>query len=141
MTDLHELTLIEASTAIRAGEVFSVELTRHLLDRIARHDGELKSYATVTAEVATAQAEQADEEIGRGESKGLLHGVPFGIKDLCATKDAPTHVGSVALRDWNPGVDSTVVARLREAGSVFVGKLQMTEGAYAVSTIQRSIRR
>ena len=67
-----------------------------------------------------------------GTVRGPLHGVPFGLKDLCATKDAPTHVGSVALRNWSPGVDCTVTARLREAGAVFAGKLQMTEGAYAV---------
>lgn len=132
MTDLHELTLVAAADKIHSGEVSSTEVTRHLLERIEERDGGLKSYATVMADVATAQAEQADTEIGGGDIKGPLHGVPFGLKDLCATKDAPTHVGSIALRDWNPGVDSTVTARLREAGSVFLGKLQMTEGAYAV---------
>ncbi len=132
MTDLHQLTLIEAAAKIRSREVSSAEITRHMLDRIAQRNGELKSYVTVMGDVATAQAEQADGEIRRGEVKGPLHGVPFGLKDLCATKDAPTHVGSIALRDWNPGVDATVTARLRDAGTVFLGKLQMTEGAFAV---------
>lgn len=132
MTELHELTLTEVAAQIRARAVSSAEVTAHMLARIERLDGALKSYATVTAEVATAQAARADAESAAGKARGPLHGVPFGIKDLCATKDAPTHVGSIALRDWNPSVDGTVVARLREAGTVFLGKLQMTEGAYAV---------
>ncbi len=132
MADLHDLTLTEVATKIRDREVSASEVTSHMLARIEAHDGALRSYATVMAEVATAQAAAADKEIAAGNHRGPLHGVPFGVKDLCATKDAPTHVGSIALRDWNPGVDATVTARLREAGAVFVGKLQMTEGAFAV---------
>ena len=132
MSDLHALMLTEVAAKIRAREVSATEVTAHMLARIERLDGTLRSYATVTADVATAQAARVDEEVAAGTVRGPLHGVPFGLKDLCATKDAPTHVGSVALRDWSPGVDCTVTARLREAGAVFVGKLQMTEGAYAV---------
>ncbi len=131
MTELHELSLIDVARKIRTREVSSVEVTRHLLDRIERLDARLRSFATVTADVALAQAAAADREVARGVSRGPLHGVPVGIKDLCATMDAPTHVGSVALRDWSPGVDATAVARLRAAGAVFLGKLQMTEGAFA----------
>ena len=132
MTDIHYLTLIELSKKLQARELSSVEVTRHVLARIEALDGALRSYVTSMADVARAQAEQADAEIGRGECRGPLHGVPFGLKDLCATKDAPTHVGSFANRDWNPGVDCTVVSKLREAGAVFLGKLQLTEGAYGV---------
>ena len=132
MSDLHELMLTEVAAKIRAREVSATEVAAHMLARIERLDGTLRSYATVTADVATAQAARVDAEVAAGTVKGPLHGVPFGLKDLCATKDAPTHVGSVALRDWSPGVDCTVSARLRDAGAVFVGKLQMTEGAYAV---------
>lgn len=131
MSDLHYLTLTEVARKVQARELSSVEVTRHMLMRIEALDGGLRSYATVMTAVALAQAEQADAEISRGDVRGPLHGVPIGIKDLCATKDAPTHVGSIALRNWNPNVDSTVVARLREAGAVFLGKLQMTEGAFA----------
>ena len=132
MADLHELMLTEIAEKIRSREVSAVEVTAHMLARIGQLDGTLRSYATVMAEVATEQAARADREIDGGTARGSLHGVPFGLKDLCATRDGPTHVGSVALRDWNPGVDGTVTARLREAGAVFLGKLQMTEGAYAV---------
>lgn len=132
MTDIHYLTIIELSKKLKARELSSVEVTRHMLARIEALDGALRSYVTSMADVAIAQAEQADADIGRGGWRGPLHGVPFGLKDLCATKDAPTHVGSFAMRNWNPGVDCTVVAKLREAGAVFLGKLQLTEGAYGV---------
>ena len=132
MSDLHELMLTEVAAKIQAREVSAAEVTAHMLARIERLKDTLRSYATVMADVATQQAARADEEIAGGTVRGPLHGVPFGLKDLCATKDAPTHVGSVALRNWSPGVDCTVTARLREAGAVFAGKLQMTEGAYAV---------
>ncbi len=132
MSELHDLMLTEVAQKIRAREVSAGEVAAHMLARIERLDGVLKSYATVMADVAVAQAEQVDREIASGDVKGPLHGAPFGIKDLCATRDAPTHVGSIVLRDWNPGVDGTVVAKLRAAGALFLGKLQMTEGAYAV---------
>jgi amidase len=131
VTELHDLGLLEVTRKLRAREVSSVEVTRHMLARIERHDVTLRSYATVTSEIALAQAGEADAQIAAGRARGPLHGVPIGVKDLFATRDAPTHVGSVALRDWRPGVDCTVVARLLAAGAVLLGKLQMTETAYA----------
>jgi len=130
MPELHHLTLTDVARRLRSRELSSVEVTRHMLERIERLDGVLRSYATVMAGVALAQAEAADKEIASGHWRGPLHGVPIGVKDLCATRDAPTHVGSIALRDWNPGIDSTVVARLRAGGAVILGKLQLTEGAF-----------
>jgi amidase len=129
-TELHDLTLIEASEGLRAGQFSAEELSLHMLARISRLDSRLKSYATIHDDGAVYQAKAADEARAKGADHVLL-GIPLGIKDLCATKDMPTHVGSIALRNWNPGVDATVVARLREAGAVFIGKTQMTEGAYA----------
>jgi amidase len=131
MSELHYLSLTEVARKVQSREFSSVEVTRHLLERIDRLDGTLRSYATVLADIALAQAQEADAAIADGRVRGPLHGVPIGIKDLCATRDAPTHVGSIALRHWNPGIDATVVARLRAAGAVFLGKLQMTEGAFA----------
>ena len=122
MSDLHELTLTEVAAKIQSREVSAVEVTDGMLARIERLDGELMSYATVMKDVAKKQAADADNEIANGNVKSILHGVPFGLKDLCATKDAPTHVGSMALRNWNPGVDSTVTTKLRDAGTVFLGK-------------------
>jgi amidase len=132
MSELHYLSLTDVARKVQSRECSSVEVTRHMLERISRLDGKLRSYATVIADIALAQAQDADAEIGAGRVRGPLHGVPIGIKDLCATRDMPTHVGAIALRHWNPGIDATVVARLRAAGAVFLGKLQMTEGAFAV---------
>jgi amidase len=131
MSEPHRLTLLEVADALAAGATSSVDLTRHMLERIARLDPTLRAYATVTPEVALAQAAAADAARERGAARGPLHGVPIAVKDLCATRDAPTRVGGVALGNWRPGVDATVVARLRAAGAVMLGKLQMTEGAFA----------
>jgi amidase len=132
MSDIHYLSLMDLSRRLQKKQISSLEVTRHMLERIRALDGQLRSYVTGMADVALAQAEQADKEIAAGTIRGPLHGVPLGLKDLCATKDAPTHVGSFANRDWNPGVDCTVVKKLRDAGAVFLGKLQLTEGAYGV---------
>lgn len=129
--DVHYLSITDLSEKLKNRELSCVEVTHHMLARIEALDGRLRSYAGSMAEVAEEQAKQADREFSKGQYRSTLHGIPFGLKDLCATKDAPTHVGSIANRDWNPGVDSTVVEKLREAGAVFLGKLQMTEGAYA----------
>lgn len=128
---LHYLDLTELADLIAKREVSSMEATRAQLERIAELDGRLKSYAVVTADLALAQAEAADAEIAVGGHRGSLHGVPIGIKDLFWTKDAPTAAGMAVHRDFRPPVDATVVERLRLAGAVILGKLQMTEGAYS----------
>jgi amidase len=94
-------------------------------------DGALGSYALVTAEAALDDAAAAAAEIAAGRYRGPLHGVPVGIKDLCWTKGIQTAAGTAIYRDFRPKEDATVVARLRQAGAVVLGKLQMTEGAYS----------
>ncbi len=74
---------------------------------------------------------RADKEIADGKVRGPLHGVPIAVKDLCWTKDAPTAAGMKIHRDNRPSEDATVVTRFKEAGAVILGKLQLTEGAYA----------
>ena len=101
-----------------------------MLDRIERLDGKLKSYAYVMADSALAEAAVA-EEIAAGKIKGPLHGVPVAIKDLCWVKGAPAAHGMTIHRDYRPSEDATVVARLKDAGAIILGKLQQTEGAYA----------
>jgi amidase len=128
---LHYLDLTELADLIAKREISSVEATRAQLERIAGLDGQLKSYAAITADLALAQAEAADAEITVGGLRCPLHGVPIGIKDLCWTKDAPTAAGMVVHRDFRPPVDATVVERLRLEGAVILGKLQMTKGAYS----------
>jgi amidase len=84
--DLCLLDLVDVGHKIQAGKLTSVEVTEAVLDRIGRYDGRLKSYATLTADVAVDQAKQADIEIARGQIRGPLHGVPIAVKDLCHTK-------------------------------------------------------
>jgi amidase len=127
----HFLELTDLAALLRAGAVRSVDVTRAQLDRIEAIDGTLSSYAFVMAESALAEAEAADAEIDAGRYRGPLHGVPIGIKDLCWTAGVPTAAGMAIYRDFRPSEDATVVDRLRQAGAVLLGKLQMTEGAYA----------
>jgi amidase len=129
--DIHYLELTELAALLRRRDLTSVETTQALLDRIERLDGDLASYACVTADQALAAAEVADAEIAAGRYRGPLHGVPLAIKDLFWMKGAPTAAGSVIHRDFTPPQDATVVARLRCAGAVLLGKLEMTEGAYS----------
>src|ERR1700682_2289333 len=129
--DLHYCELVEIGQRIQKRELSPVEATQAQLDRIARLDGQLKSYAYVMASSALEQAHAAEREIGSGKVRGPLHGVPIAVKDLCWTKDAPTAAGMRIYRDNRPTQDATVVARLKEAGAVILGKLQLTEGAYA----------
>ncbi len=131
MTDLHNATLTETAARIKAGEVTSLAVTEAMLDRIAALEPKLGSYATVTPDLARSQAKAADAEIAAGKSRGPLHGVPIAVKDLCFTRGIPTGCGTTILADWIPEYDATVVQRLRDAGSVLLGKLQMTEGAFA----------
>jgi amidase len=131
MMDLYYLELTELADLLWRREVTSVEITRMLLERIERLDGNLASYARILPERALAAATRADREIAAGRYRGPLHGVPLGIKDLFWTKDVPTAAGTVVHRDFVPGEDATAVARLLKAGAVLLGKLQMTEGAYS----------
>ena len=114
---------------IRRHEVSAVEITRHLLDRIDSLDRHLAAYATVMADQALDEARQADSEIAAGNWRGHLHGIPVAVKDLCATTGVATMGGLAVLRDHVPDRDATVVKRLRAAGAILLGKLNLTEGA------------
>jgi amidase len=128
--DLCYLDLVEIGHQIQARKLSSVDVTIAVLERIARLDGHLKSYATLTADLAIAQAKKADAEIGQGSIRGPLHGVPVAVKDLCNTNGIPTAAGMTIHKDHRPDRDATVVARLHQAGAVLLGKLQLTEGAF-----------
>ena len=128
-TDAHYLSLIDVGRLIQSRALSSVEVTRAMLERIGRLDGALGSYATLTPERALEAAAQADREIGQGNLRGPLHGVPIAVKDLCHTQGVRTAAGMMIYKDFIPERDATVVARLKTAGAVLLGKLQMTEGA------------
>jgi amidase len=130
MTDWHYATLVDAANAIKSRKISPVELTRALLDRIARLEPSLHSYATVTSELALAQAGQAETEIAAGRYRGPLHGIPIAVKDICNTAGVVTAAGMAIHVNNVPDFDATVVKRLAGAGAVLLGKLQLTEGAF-----------
>lgn len=131
MEGLHYLTLAEVGEHIRTREISPVDVVAATLARIEALDDELCSFVTVLAEPALAEARLAEEEIAAGSHRGPLHGVPVGIKDLCATRGIRTTCASRILADWVPDYDATVVRRLAAAGAIAVGKLNMTEFAGA----------
>ena len=122
--------LHEVSELIRTGRLSSREATQSMFDRIAELDSHLLSYVTLMRESALAEAEALDQRLARGDWLGPLHGVPLAIKDLAFTHDAPTGAGTTIHADFQPDYDATVVARLRAAGAVILGKLRLTEGAF-----------
>jgi amidase len=128
--DLPYESLLTVSDLIRRRRLSSVELTDATLQRITKFNGQYGAYATVLPERALESAKAADAEIARGLWRGPLHGVPIAVKDLCYTTFAPTRAGTAIFKDFVPSFNATVVERLEDGGSVVLGKLQMTEGAY-----------
>jgi Asp-tRNA(Asn)/Glu-tRNA(Gln) amidotransferase A subunit family amidase len=112
---------------IRTKQASSLELTQMYLARLKRYNPKLLCAVTITEEVGLGQAREADREISTGKYRGPLHGVPFGIKDLAATKGIPTTWGAAPFKDRVIDTDATVVERLRAAGAVLVAKLATGE--------------
>ena len=110
---------------IESREVSPVELTRLYLDRLSKHGPKLHCLVTLTDELAMEQAEAAEAEIMAGRYRGPLHGVPWGAKDLLATRGIPTTWGATPFKDQVIDTDATVVERLRDAGAVLVAKLSL----------------
>ena len=133
--DLVELTISVVSAQISSGEVSPVELVKLYLGRIKRLNPILNAYVTLTENQALADAKTAENEIQGGKYRGPLHGIPFSIKDNLATKGVRTTAGSKILSEWKPDFDATVVARLKEAGAVILGKNNMHEFAGGGTTI------
>src|SRR3569623_1511220 len=125
------LSLRAVAGHIASRDISPVELTQRILTRIASVDPILKSYATVMTDQALRDASAAATEIRAGKYRGPLHGVPIGIKDLCYTRGTRTMGGTAVRRNFVPTVDATVIARLRKAGAVILGKLNLSEGAAA----------
>lgn len=124
------LTITEASRRIAARELTSVDLTRAYLARIERLNPRVNAYITVTGEQALAQARALDAETAAGRSRGALHGIPIALKDNIDTAGVPTTAASAVYADRVPAEDAPVVQKLRDAGAVFLGKLNMHEFAY-----------
>lgn len=127
MTDLNDLTTIQAAALIGKGEITSEALTRACLDRIAAREDAVQAFAHLDPDRAMALARTADQLKRSGQSTGPLHGVPVGIKDIIDTNDLPTECGTPAFKDRRPEADATCVAALRAAGAVIIGKTVTTE--------------
>jgi aspartyl-tRNA(Asn)/glutamyl-tRNA(Gln) amidotransferase subunit A len=130
MDDLVWKSIGDLARLIAAKDVSPVEVVGAYLARIEALDGKLRAYITVMRDQALAAARAAEAAVLDGAPLGRLHGVPVGLKDLCGTRDAPTTGGSKILADVTPAEDATVVARLRRAGAIILGKLNMHEFAY-----------
>ena len=128
-TPLHFRTITEIAEEIATKQLSPVDVTAAILQRIDQLDGQLKSYATVTADQAMAAAQAAEREINAGKYRGPLHGIPIAVKDLCFTKGIRTMGGVEVLAGHVPAFDSTVITKLAGAGAVLLGKLNLTEGA------------
>jgi Asp-tRNA(Asn)/Glu-tRNA(Gln) amidotransferase A subunit family amidase len=130
LTNLHLLSASEAARLIRGGTISSEQLVEACLARIREVDGDVQAWAFLDPDHALARARAADELRLSGQPTGPLHGVPIAIKDIVDTADMPTHNGSVLYAGCTPSRDATVVARLRAAGAVIMGKTVTTEFAY-----------
>src|SRR5262245_6997344 len=128
--DLTRLSIEEAGRRIAAGDLSPVDLTQAYLDRIESVDPKVNSYITVLADGALAQARRAADELARGQRRGPLHGIPLGLKDNIDTAGVLTTAASAVYADRVPTEDAECVRKLRAAGAVFLGKLNMHEFAY-----------
>ena len=128
------MTIREAAFALREKRLSPVELTSTALARIDRLDPSLRAFITVTADYAMERARRAETELAAGRDQGPLHGIPIAVKDLFVMRGVRTTAGSKIFEDYIPDFNSTVVDRLEAAGAVILGKLNMHELAYGISS-------
>jgi aspartyl-tRNA(Asn)/glutamyl-tRNA(Gln) amidotransferase subunit A len=133
-SDPTRLSLHEVSALLRRKLVSPVELTRACLDRIQRWNPVLNAFIAVTDEQALAQARQAESEIRQGKWRGPLHGIPIGLKDNIDTAGVRTTAASGVFEHRVPDADAEVVRRLKAAGAVLIGKLNMHEFAVGATS-------
>ena len=128
-SDIPFLSASELSELIRKKEVSPVEAVEAYLERIDRLDSKLFSYLTVCRDEALQAARQAEQELARGEHRGPMHGIPVAVKDQVNTAGIRTTIGSPIFSDNVPDEDATVIANLKSAGAILLGKLNLTEFA------------
>ncbi|SNS81707.1 amidase [Rhodococcoides kyotonense] len=132
--EIYELSLSDVAEKIKSKEVSPVEVAQSSLDRLAEVEPAITSFVTVTGEHALAQAAVAEADIAAGHYKGLLHGIPLGVKDLYDTAGILTTSSSAQRAENVPTSDSASVAKLSEAGMVMIGKTHTHEFAYGATT-------
>jgi aspartyl-tRNA(Asn)/glutamyl-tRNA(Gln) amidotransferase subunit A len=131
---IERLTLLEAGRALRARKISSVELTALALDRITRMNPSLNAFLTVTAPAARARALELDQELASGVDRGPMHGIPIAHKDCFSTKGVRTTGGSKILAGRIPSRDAEMVAQLDRAGAVMLGKTNLHELCYGITS-------
>ncbi len=132
--EILDLDVAALSEHMRAKKISPVDVAKAYLERIARVDEKIRAYITVTADDALAAAKKAESEIASGNWRGPFHGVPIGLKDLLYTNGVRTTGGSKILADFRPDFDATLWARLKAQGAVMLGKLNLHEFAYGVTS-------
>src|SRR5262249_5363596 len=125
--DLNYLPAAELAPLIARRELSPVEVVRSAIARIERSQPVLNAFITVCAEEALGAAREAEQALLRGGPLGVLHGVPFSVKDLIRTRGVRTTYGSLIFADYVPEVDATAVARLKGAGAILIGKTTTPE--------------
>jgi aspartyl-tRNA(Asn)/glutamyl-tRNA(Gln) amidotransferase subunit A len=134
-SNVTQLDLNEASQLLRSRRISPVQLTQECLSRVERFNGKLNAFITVTADSALAEARVAESEIQRGYWRGPLHGMPIALKDIVDTVGLRTTAASGLFKDRIPVKDAEVVRRLKAAGAVFLGKLNLQEFAFGGSSV------
>lgn len=134
MSDLHFKTITELAAMLAAGEITSVAITQAVIDRTAAVDAQVKAFLSSDPKDALSQAKASDERRVAGKSLGPLDGIPIGIKDTLAVKDQPLRCASKMLENYVSPFDATCIAKLRKAGVVIWGRLNMDEFAMGSST-------
>lgn len=129
MTSHPRQSIASLGRKIRSGEMTPTELAHEAVSRLETTGRDLNAVTTVTAELALEEAHRAEEELSHGVDRGPLHGIPYGAKDLLATRGIPTSWGMAPFRDRVIDEDAAVITSLRESGAVLAGKLAMVEGA------------
>jgi Asp-tRNA(Asn)/Glu-tRNA(Gln) amidotransferase A subunit family amidase len=125
--DLAFYTIRQLGELLRTRQITSVELTKFYLERLKKYDPKLLFVVSYTEERALKHAEKADAEIKAGKYRGVLHGIPFGVKDLLSTVDSKTTFGAGPYKDQELHIDATVVKRLEDAGGILIAKLTLGE--------------
>ena len=128
--ELHYLDLLEIGELVARRQISALELARHQIERMAKHR-HLNAFITETPDLALRQAKVADAEITAGHRRSVLHGVPLAVKDVFDLEGTPTTAGMPIRRKTLAVRDATAVRRLKDAGAVILGKLNLTEGVYA----------
>ncbi len=136
-TELTELPAVEARRLVENGDVSASELVAAALDRVERVDPSVNAMVTVAAERAVAEAAAADEASARGDDLGPLHGLPVAIKDLQPTEGVLTTFGSADFADNIPERDAGIVAKIRAAGGIVLGKTNIPERSIGANTVNR----